>query len=371
MKHIKGLDTLRAFAVIFVIIQHWGPPFNYKSPLGHFVVWILLPNGSDSVYVFFVLSGFLITSILLNARIENKEANRLLIVKNFIIRRAFRIFPIYYLTVFILYYFYDNVKDNIWYLLTYTLNIISYNKNSFISDFAHSWTLSIEEQFYLVWPWLILFINRKYLKYLFAGAIFIGIVSSYITLGITHHIDPFPVYNCLDSFGFGGLYAYVLLNAADSKKFEKVIKLIVPVFISTHLYWNIAGYVNQPQYGMWMLKTVDSITAVWLIILITNNKSLFLKKYLLENKVLNFIGKISYGIYICHPFIVRVDGPFKAFIDDRIVYNPFWHDFLTNDYFFYALDLALLIFVCWLSYTFIEMPILSLKRFFKYNQRPD
>jgi peptidoglycan/LPS O-acetylase OafA/YrhL len=370
VKHIKGLDTLRAFAVLFVIIQHWGPPFDDRTPIGNFVKCILLPNGADSVYVFFVLSGFLITSILLKAKMNDQRSNRGVIVKNFIARRIFRIFPIYYLTLFSLFFFFDHgISENLSYFTTYTLNIKSFNANHFISCFAHSWTLSVEEQFYLFWPWLIIFINDKYLKHLFVASIIIGMVSTYITLEMTHHIEPFLVTDCLDSFGIGGLYAYICVKGKHRSKFEKMIKVIVPVFFLIRLFWNTCFYLVKPLYGICWAKSVDSIIAIWLIIVIINNRSEVVRKYLLENRFLNFIGKISYGIYIYHIYIVYIDAPWIYIINDRIVYNPFLHDLFLNTGFIYFLRLFLLVLFCWGSYIFVETPIMRLKKHFTYAKR--
>src|ERR1051325_8313432 len=101
MKYIKGLDTLRALAVILVIIHHWGLPFvSDKAP--SLYQRILVPDGRFGVDLFFVLSGFLITSILLEARLTGGTAPRM-VIRNFIIRRSLRIFPLYYAVIVLLF----------------------------------------------------------------------------------------------------------------------------------------------------------------------------------------------------------------------------------------------------------------------------
>ena len=159
MEKIKGLDTLRAFAVFFVIIQHFGVWFDYTSPSGKFITNVLIPDGGFGVNLFFVLSGFLITSILLKAKSAARDDQRLTLVKNFFIRRALRIFPIYYLLLFFLFFIdYPDIRHYFVYFVTYTSNILSWLTNSW-NSFSHTWTLAVEEQFYLLWPWLIIFVN--------------------------------------------------------------------------------------------------------------------------------------------------------------------------------------------------------------------
>ena len=101
MKYIKGLDSLRGIAALMVVLHHFGPK---PSNLPEFVFWkVFLPDGAFGVDLFFVLSGFLITGVLLEARENNQRLSNGGIIKNFVIRRALRLFPIYYLLLFYLY----------------------------------------------------------------------------------------------------------------------------------------------------------------------------------------------------------------------------------------------------------------------------
>jgi peptidoglycan/LPS O-acetylase OafA/YrhL len=120
MKYIKQLDSLRAIAVTFVVIGHYFPSFY---------IWKYFPIGSFGVDLFFVLSGFLITNILISQRDLNDsfKSTKMRLILNFYIRRILRIFPIYYLFVIFIYLFSSIVKTNVDsafpYLLTYTVNI--------------------------------------------------------------------------------------------------------------------------------------------------------------------------------------------------------------------------------------------------------
>ncbi len=363
MKQIKGLDTLRAFAVIFVIIEHWGPPFDRQLPVLSFIYKYLIPNGQFGVDLFFVLSGFLITTILLNARTENKNKNRMFIVKNFIIRRALRIFPIYYLMLFILLLLhYPNLRAHIWYYLTYTSNILFYRSGAW-GAIPHTWSLAVEEQFYLVWPWAILFVKEKYLKYVFIVSIIVGITGSYMITVVLHKgFQPVLVYNCIGCFGMGGYYAYARLNETRQKLFTS---RFFPVFLITLVVYFHWIYIYDQFWGHtnFMFRMIDGVIALQMIILAVNNKSEVIRKYLLENRALNYIGRISYSIYLYHYALQPlIDGYLQ-----ELLQRHSGHPIITSFYFSYSIKVIVLMLICTLSYYFIELPLLGLKKKFEYR----
>jgi peptidoglycan/LPS O-acetylase OafA/YrhL len=367
LKQIKGLDTLRAFAVLFVIHTHWFPVFFVDRPRLRFIKEVFIPDGATGVYIFFTLSGFLITSILLNARNNSNDKNRLRTAGNFFARRTLRIFPIYYifLGLMLLVNYYPDIKTNIGWYLTYTSNVLCYRTNSWHGA-SHTWTLAVEEQFYVCWPWLMLFLDRKYLKYVFATSILIGIASTWYVMEIAHSREPFWMINCIDAFGIGGYYAYIRNNTTAIKRFEQTIKYAGPALLIPYFYWKLGAVENFPEYGVFLKKTIESLIALWLIILIINNKSESVRKHLLENRALNFIGKISYCIYLVHPYIPLFNEEIKRFFTS-IFHGPVLIRIVSGNIFIYSIDTAILISVCWLSYVFIEKPFLNLKRLFRYT----
>jgi len=175
MKYIKQLDSLRAIAVILVIISHWIPATNVINRI---------PNGAIGVDIFFVLSGFLISKILFDQRNNAELLNipKFTLVKNFYVRRTLRIFPIYYLTIFVLLLFSKSTGTNIQsafaYFLTYTSNFYFFKIQTWDGMVSHLWSLAVEEQFYLIWPWIILFSNKKYFLHIITIFILIGVLSN-------------------------------------------------------------------------------------------------------------------------------------------------------------------------------------------------
>ena len=346
MKYIKGLDSLRALAVAIVVIGHSRIHLFYMQS-GPFskIIQVLLPTDAFGVDVFFVLSGFLISSILLYA--GNGNQPKIILVKNFIVRRTLRIFPVYYLTVLILWIInYPDIHQYLPWFLTYTSNILCFKTHSW-NAFSHTWSLSVEEQFYLIWPWLILFINKKYFKFLFVVFILSGPVSSFISMKIYNGIAPILLPDCFDSFGMGGLYAYCSMSPERMKKFKNGLGFAFPIALCIYLYWKLMSVTGFVGFGDGVFnRTINSIISIWLIDQIINSRSRFW-----EIPLLNSIGKISYGIYLFHI-------PVSVVVNSLHISN--------NLYIMYAIKLPALLLISYCSYYFFELKVMALKKKFTY-----
>ena len=245
---------MRAIAVILVIICHWIPQKNIIN---------ILPNGALGVDFFFVLSGFLISRILFENRTcaELSNGSKLEILRNFYVRRALRIFPIYYVTIFILLAFGDKtdtkIEDNFFYYAGYISNFYFFNVQSWDGMLSHLWSLAVEEQFYLIWPFVIIFFNKKYLLFAISLFIIIGSVSQHLLTKVPY--GSILTISCFDAFGFGALLALVISYAKDRLNyFYKYLSIIALLafflfIVGVFYYWVL------PQ------RTVISIISVWLI----------------------------------------------------------------------------------------------------------
>ena len=189
MKYNPSLDTLRCFCIILVIISHWGPQATTLP--NHIIIAKVLSvfnDGNLAVDIFFVLSGYLIIYGLIELR-ENE--NRILPFRYkvyiFYVKRFFRIFPIYYTLLLVLYIFnYPQIREYFLYFVTYNSNNLSFIKSSW-NSLSHTWTLSTEEQFYLIWPFIIFLIPAKKL----VKAIFIiAFCSSVIYVIELSYLNP-------------------------------------------------------------------------------------------------------------------------------------------------------------------------------------
>ena len=148
MGRIRRFDGLRALAVLAVIQHHFG----IKA-----VNDVLAPGG-PAVQLFFVLSGYLITGILLDAR---EQADRGAALTTFYIRRALRIFPAYYVALTLAASLNVNVYDAWPWHAAYLSNVRIALDGKWPGPVSHFWSLSVEEQFYLLWPMIVLFARRS------------------------------------------------------------------------------------------------------------------------------------------------------------------------------------------------------------------
>lgn len=356
MTYIKQLDSLRAIAVLLVIITHWLPETNKLN------IYTGVFNGVD---IFFVLSGFLITKILFENREWSKShlTGRQSIIKNFYTRRFLRIFPIYYITLFLLYVAGPatgtSIRENFIYFVTYTSNFYFFSAEQWDGMLSHLWSLSVEEQFYLLWPWLMLYINRKYLLYVILISIAIGF-STQLLLRNNDFGDIFTL-SCFDGFGFGALLAWASVYQPSAIK----------RFYLPFLYMALGAFILQilrvsGQDIFIPSRTLTSICTVWMIAAILLEKRSILFETILESRVLIFIGKISYGIYLYHLMIPYFT--YKVFTS----INNFLPSFIRkhNSHLVIAENFVLLIVIAFLSWQLVEQPILKLKSRFNYHPAP-
>ncbi len=350
-KYMPQLDTLRAFAVFCVLISHWMPEHHRIR---------ILPYGYLGVTLFFVLSGFLISQILLRSRdiAEEKNQNKFHSVKQFYIRRTLRIFPIYYITLAVMYIFnISGVRDIILWFVFYASNIYFFSIHSYAGYLSHFWTLAVEEQFYIIWPFVMLFIPRKYLLRAITGIILLGPLfrtTMYIiniqNPGFYSFAEALTPSN-IDCFGVGAMLAYFTVNNIRINRARiGSIKIFIffYILIFTCLIFFSAGLVR-----IFFLNFNVSVLFLLLIYKASRGFTGFLK-IIFENKILMYLGKISYGMYLFHKFIPPL-------------YELSGLPPVNNLYLRMLLQTLLLIFMASLSWFIIEKPINSLKKKFVYN----
>ncbi len=283
IKYIKQLDSIRAIAVLLVIIAHWFPESHKLN------IYTRVFNGVD---IFFVLSGFLITKILLENRIEAEKTGvtKINIIKNFFTRRFLRIFPIYYLTIFVIYIFGNStgtdIKSSFLYFLTYTSNFYFFNRQAWDGMLSHLWSLSVEEQFYLIWPWFMLFLNKRALLSFILLSILIGAGTQFYLMHVMF-ADILTV-SCIDGFGIGALLAWALVfKPFVLKKFYPILLLMAVVSLAL-LVMRVIGLIELPSRIFTSICTIWAITG---IILYGKKKSRFFNSFL-NNSALVFLGRL-------------------------------------------------------------------------------
>lgn len=348
MKYIKGYDGLRAFSIILVILTHLGigvilPDNDYMQKR----VWLLF-SGLTGVQIFFSLSGFLITGILLKEGRIN--------LRNFYIRRFLRLLPplvIFYLAIGLLMYHHQIVTTSVGFImaLTYTYNFVPVRFYS--GELGHMWSLAVEEQFYLIWPLILLFVTGARKLYL--------IVVMLVTACIVA-IYVFPNIRVNDNNLLGELFFVNrwLVPAVAPIMIGSGIAIFVhnnherlSVFVKNNniLLWAAFLLYISPLYLPDIILETNAIfvslgVSIFLMWIYFNQQSKL--TLALNLKPLRYIGKISYGIYVYQGFFLRT-GPTA----DSLAIQKF------------PINIIFTILVAILSYELFEKKILRIKNRFK------
>lgn len=359
------LDALRGFAVLGVMYQHFAPAQGWLS---------YVPLARVGVQLFFVLSGFLITGILVVARDRIADGeSRAFELRQFYARRLLRIFPLYYGVVLgasVLGI--GGFRGPIFWHLTYSTNIYNAIVGQWAGASAHIWTLSVEEQFYLLWPWIILLTPQR--RLLTAVTLIVALGPSFRAAFVFFGWSQMALYtltpSSLDAFGCGGLLA--LARFQDQTKVKAVMRrrltrwgLIAgtPLVIITFSSLAWPGNLSWPfTIGA---NFALSLVFIWLIDRAADGFGGSVGR-LLTWRPLLYTGKISYGLYIFH-FIMAYSVLNKILRWSllRPLRSLMLNEWIT------MLVLTIMTFTAATASWFLyERPFLKLKRFFPYSREP-
>ncbi len=356
MKYYKQLDGLRAIAIIGVMIAHWLQSSMKIEVLKN------IPYGTG-VTLFFVLSGFLITKILLDFKERNTSQgiSHFKSIKSFYIRRSLRIFPIYYLTIFFLLIIgFGNTAELFPWLATYTTNVYMAIHSNYIDSFTHFWSLAVEEQFYLFWVFVIVYVSNRYLKKTIVAFIIASILILYFLKFYTGYWLSNGLVICqMHTLGAGALLAYYVkyesekINRISLSTIKGILLVITLIFTLVFVYRK-----PDPLYETLRFFQDPAVTVIYFFVVLIAIREGFtgIIKRILENKVMLYIGRISYGLYIYHLFM----GPLFINVINKylkIETTNFGHFII-----FFFLDLI----IASLSWYLIEKPINGLKKYYKY-----
>jgi len=311
-RRLPELDGVRGCAIALVLVWHYVQNQIHAetgSLLDHFKQAIGFTwSGVD---LFFVLSGFLIAGILL----DNRDKPHYF--KAFYVRRICRIFPLYYLNLGLFFLFmvleFDLVppmrslfEDNtvpLWAYLTFTQNISMAVQNSGGANWlAVTWSLAVEEQFYLLFPLLIRYVPVQRLPLVFIGFAGMAVYMRFSLPGLSAYINtPWRA----DSLMVGALLAYMvrvpgLPDKARSYRFA--IGLVFVLAVTVLGFMNIKGELTL---GGTLTHLLLAVTFALFLLLVLLNREGVLGS-VLRNRVLMWLGTISYGVYILHTGISRL-----------------------------------------------------------------
>ena len=356
-KYLPSIDSLRALAVLAVIIYHVD--VNY------------LPGGFLGVDLFFVLSGYLISSLIIKEFRKTGTVN----LYNFYIRRARRLLPAVYfmitvgLVVMVLFnevllrkshldaifgYIYSS---NWWYIFHKLDYFDSFGAQS---PFKHLWSLAIEEQFYMIFPLLFLLVNgkkkskdgtyklNKNFLYVVLGLILVSLIA-YILLFDINNISR--IYFGTDTRAFSLLvgvvgailYPMERLHSKVTPQQNMIYSVVSLVSIATL----ITVMIYTSEYNTWLYRGGFLLVAILgLIVIISSGKQHTLMSKLLSFKPIVFIGKISYSLYLWHFPILVLTTPVSEIGNPNII--------------FVILRVILTFILATASYVFVETPIRKL-----------
>jgi peptidoglycan/LPS O-acetylase OafA/YrhL len=357
--NVPALDGLRAIAVLMVLLAHFKEPTPHR-------IWQVLHQGGFGVYLFFVLSGFLITRILLS------EKNKPAYFRNFYARRTLRIFPLYYgvlalqfwvlLPIFPTPRILADAHYQGW-LWAYGYNILTAVKGHFFftSDWmvlGHFWSLAVEEQFYLAWPLIVLALCREsLLKLCIAIVALTPIVrlAFYVAGANQYWITMFTICQ-MDSLALGAMLACLEssghLNAIVPMARRVVLGLGAILVLCSFFY------PRSPETTLPLIFYHGAVALFFGAIVALAVCGVF---RWLDNRVFREVGQKSYGMYVFHiPLLV---------LAIRYIHLPSrlqqWvpYPYLADIIFFLSMIIITYL-VAFISYNAYEKHFLRLKRFF-------
>ncbi|MFT3894465.1 MAG: acyltransferase [Anaerolineales bacterium] len=371
---IKELDGLRGIAVVLVMTLHLfsrAKEFTAHPVLESFSFFATV--GWVGVDIFFTLSGFLITSILLKSKSDEHY------FRNFYVRRILRIFPLYYAAIlFVLLFapkleeqFTEQLRTTLPIMLLYVQNWAKLSKDFFITPYLGiTWSLAIEEQFYFLWPFIVYKLDRDTLVKFSIGYIVISIVGRILTtllwpsLWQTSTFFYYTSFSRFEEMLFGGLLAVFLTY--DGAR-DKVRRFATPLFLISFSTFVLLAFLSLPgmphpaHHNLPLTLggyTTAALFTVGLIgIFVTYPPRNFFRR-IFGFPVLTFFGKYSYSMYLFHmtPALILLD--------------VFWHSELRGwkAYILYPLTTYIAtVIIALLTWHLFEKHMLGLKKYFEYK----
>lgn len=366
--YFPGLNALRFFAAFLVFASHVELLKSRKGFDSYYNTPTFLELGGSAVTFFFVLSGFLITYLLF---IEKEVAGKISL-SQFYLRRVLRIWPLYYIVVLAGFFLIPHIpylqnsisgelyvdfnpKLLLFLLLMPNISYILYPHTPYISP---AWSIGVEEQFYLAWPWLLSRTERPLRLFLFliAG---IYIIKAFFKILQTVpdikaqevsqtilNIMYFARFECMI---IGSICAYIL-----HRKKVAILKLLYNKYLQIFCYMTIIVFLATGFKIPAFNHIIYSIIFGIIILNIAANPDSIFKP---ENKILNYLGQISFGLYMYHELAIGISVRFLQ--DLSLNFN-----YANSNAILYIFALLLTIGVASLSYYLLEKPFLKLKRKF-------
>jgi peptidoglycan/LPS O-acetylase OafA/YrhL len=376
--HYAQLDGLRGLAIVLVVFYHFSLPhrdFHGNQPG---LVLQLAQAGWMGVDLFFVLSGFLITGILMETRTQAHY------FRNFLGRRFLRIWPLYYLNLLVLLVLLPLVMPSVppqlqgmqdkqvWFWL-YGANWLFAMEGGFgTTSGGYFWSLAVEEQFYLLWPLVVYGLSDRALLRTSFALLCLSLVSRIVlaNMGIATGSLYTMTFTHLDGLAVGSCLAICSRSPAMSARLASML----PVAIGVALLGLLAVWVVDRDLFFWSKAMatygytfIAILSGALLLCVMQGGKTGRLSRFF-SNRFLTLCGKYSYALYLIHVPVAGLLFPLTFRALDKLIPAV-------------GYDMKFLIFVvvafvvsCGLSITswyVFEGPIMTLKRYFNYAETRD
>ena len=354
MEKLKGLDSLRAIAALIVVINHIEliKRSNKIDDFGNF-----LPSAHIAVILFFVISGFLITFLL----VKEWDLNKRISFKKFYLRRILRIWPLYYFVILLSYILINNNQSIKSYLLCLSIfpNVAHIFGHGWVPS-PQIWSIGVEEQFYLLWPLfvsIVLHKKKKIISFLLLGLFLLltflphGIAylnSRYFDSVFLENLERLFNFSNYNSIAIGCFIGIAYWKNYNWVRFLNSNLIIIPLSIAILCMW-----ILNFKYS-YFTNEIFSILFSLMILGIVGNKTINI-----DNKIFKFLGKISYGIYMYHWIVIEIVFRFLVKGDNLLMYN----------FKLYLMVVGITIFISFISYTFFEKKFIKLKENYRFSPK--
>ena len=343
---IPSLDGLRAISILLVVIGHSELTYSHQNHWANFLLGIL-GNAGLGVLIFFVISGFLITTLLLREQEKSRNIN----IPDFYLRRAFRIFPAFYC--------YLGVIGILWATGIIHLNWPTFGTAAlFLRNYSppfigsppsgdwfvgHTWTLAVEEQFYWLWPICLLLVKPRRAVLVAVVLIILAPIirtAEYFVLPTTRGEIPIMLHTRMDSLMAGCLIALLYKNARFQTLLQSLYRWQVPLLAAIFMF-GLSPFLAAHFRGIYALPigwTLENMSAALIVLWVIDHSRSRVGVFL-NSRLLVHLGVISYSLYLWQQFFLTTQNPLSF---DKFPFN-----------------LVLAVLAAEASYFIIERPMLA------------
>lgn len=345
---INVLDGLRGLAALLVVLAHL-PQISQMTAMYLFKNAMAFTRlAYISVDIFFILSGFLITRILIRDKLDGRLSFKL-----FYLKRSLRIFPIYYLAIILVGFLIS--WENLGYVSLYLSNYF-FSFNTTPNAMRHTWSLAVEEHFYLFWPAVVFVAKDSFIKKYLSITVFLIILLSiifyysYFTIEEANMLVEKSTNTRFLSLMFGATIAYNEDKMSNFKRYNLLLMASIVAY-SIAIFSRLVN-VGIPYIIFLYLFSAIGSTFFFLYVLNSERKDNIIKK-VFTSKLLVFLGSISYGLYLYHYPIYYFFGLTNVqMMLSNTTYVGFSGIFIP---------LVLVFVTSIVSYYFLELPIIRFK----------